>query len=169
MVDVGLDVPSTPLVNVGSGPSPVSIASLAHNHGLVVVYLQRDHHCTNCRSQVQSVGAQVGDFRERGAEPVSVVPEPTERVRTWQEAYDLPYPLLADPDATVGESLGQPIRFGWLGDWSDFLGRMPLVAIIDGSGDAPNVVWTEAGRSTFDRPSVDDVLDRLDAVRVDAT
>lgn len=160
-------LPTASLTNVGPGPSPVSVAKLAASEDLLVVLLQRDHHCTNCRSQVQAVADRVEEFRDRGAEPVSVVPEPVERVREWQDAYALPYPLLADPEASVGDALEQPVRFGRLGEWSDFLGRMPLVAVVDGRGGQPRVTWTHAGRSTFDRPSIDELLDRLDERRGD--
>jgi peroxiredoxin Q/BCP len=159
MADRPLEVP---FENLGPGPSPASLADLADAHDFVVVYLQRDHYCTNCRDQVRAVADRIDDFRDRAAQPVSVLPEPVERVREWQDAYDLPYPLFADPDATAGEGFDQPVRFGILGDWSDFFGRMPQVVIVDGRQTPPEVVWTHAGRSTFDRPSVDDVLGLLD-------
>jgi peroxiredoxin Q/BCP len=108
------------------------------------------------------VGERIGDFRDRDAEPVSVVPEPAERVREWQDEYDLPYPLLVDPDATAGDAFDQPVRFGIIGDWSASLGRMPQVVIVDGRREPPEIVWTHAGRSTFDLPSVDDILTGLD-------
>ncbi|MFB6310782.1 MAG: redoxin domain-containing protein [Salinirussus sp.] len=158
-------VPTVALENLGPGPSPVSLDELSALHDFLVVFLQRDHHCTNCRRQVQSVADRVDSFRERNAEPVSVVPESSDLVRKWQQSYTLPYPLLADPDAIIGEALGQPVRFGPLGNWSDFLGRMPLVAIIDGRGDSPRIAYSTAGRSTFDRPSIDDLLEQLDSIR----
>lgn len=154
--------PDLTLPNVGPGPSPLSLSALAKSNDFVVVFLQRDHFCTNCRKQVQAVAARVEEFRERGPEPVSIVPEPVETVREWQDSYDLPYPLLADPEAAAGAAFDQPVRFGVLGDWSDFLGRMPQVVIVDGRGDEPEVAWSHAGRSTFDRPDVDDVLAVID-------
>jgi len=50
-----------------------------------------------------------------------------------------PYPLLADPDAAVGDAYDQPIRFGILGDLSDFFGRMPAVVIVDRRGEEPAI------------------------------
>ncbi|MFB6088040.1 MAG: peroxiredoxin family protein [Haloarculaceae archaeon] len=155
--------PSFALPNVGPGPDPCSLSDLADDE-FVVVYLQRDHYCTNCRKQVQSVADRYDEFRERDAEVVSVVPEPRDKVREWQDSYDLPYPLLADPDTTVGDTFDQPVRFGFLGDLSDFLGRMPEVVVIDTRGD-PEVAWTDRSSSTFDRPDVDDVLAELDRLR----
>jgi peroxiredoxin Q/BCP len=165
MVDLPVDAA---LENVGPGGTPLTFSDLADGTDFVVVFLQRDHYCTNCRDQVRTVAARIDDFRDRGAEPVSVVPEPVDRVREWQDEYDLPYPLLADPDAAAGEAFDQPVRFGILGDWSDFLGRMPLVVVVDGRREPLEAVWTHEGRSTFDRPSVDDVLDAIDSHRQDS-
>lgn len=153
------------LPNVGPGPDPLALSDLVAGHDFVVVYLQRDHLCTNCRKQVQQVADRYGEFRERNAEVVSVVPEPREKVQTWQDSYDLPYPLLADPDAAAGETFDQPVRFGFLGELSDFLGRMPEAVVVDTRDGDPTVGWSYAGRSTFDRPSIDDVLDALDDFR----
>ena len=95
------------LPNVSLGPDPWSLSAVATEHDFVVVYLQRDHLCTNCRKQVQQVAKRYADFRERRAEVVSVVPEPREKVRDWQDSYDLPYPLLADPDIEAGDLFDQ--------------------------------------------------------------
>ncbi|PSQ60688.1 MAG: peroxiredoxin [Halobacteriales archaeon SW_9_67_25] len=150
------------LPNVGPGPDPLELSTLVADHDFVVVYLQRDHLCTNCRKQVQQVAARYEEFGERNAEVVSIVPEPREKVQSWQDRYDLPYPLLADPDAAAGETFDQPVRFGFLGDLSDFLGRMPEVVVVSSGDGEPTVAWSYAGRSTFDRPSVEDVLGALD-------
>jgi peroxiredoxin Q/BCP len=158
-----MSAPAFELDNVGPGPDPLSLSALAEEADAVVVLLQRDHYCTNCRQQVQSVAKRYDEFRERNAEVVSVVPEPRERVAEWQSSYDLPFPLLADPDATAGETYDQPVRFGFLGDLFDFVGRMPEAVIVDLRGE-PTVSWSHAGKSTFDRPSIDDLLDRLDEV-----
>lgn len=68
---------------------------------------------------------------------MTIVSEPLDRVREWQDRYDLPYPLLADPDATAGAAYDQPVRFGRLGKLSDVLGRMPVVVIVDRRVDPP--------------------------------
>jgi peroxiredoxin Q/BCP len=156
------------LPNVGPGPDPCSLSELGADHDFVVVYLQRDHLCTNCRKQVQGLKERYDDFTARGAEVVSIVPEPREKVQSWQDSYDLPYPLLADPEASAGDAFDQPVRFGFLGDISDFLGRMPEVVVVDTRGDQPRVAWSYSGRSTFDRPDVDEVLAQLESLRNEA-
>jgi len=151
------------LPNVGPGPDPLSLSALSADNEFALLLFQRDHHCTNCRKQVQEVAERYEAFRERNAELVSIVPEPTERVRSWQDSYDLPFPLLADPEARVGEAYDQPVRFGFLGDLSDFLGRMPEAVVVDLRGE-PEIAWSYVGSSTFDRPSVEDLLARIEEV-----
>ena len=157
--------PAFSLPNVAAGPDPFSLDAMAEDVSFVVLFFQRDHYCTNCREQVQEIAGRVADFRQRDAEVVSIVPEPPERVAEWQERYQLPYPLLADPEGTTGEAYDQPVRFGVLGDLSDFLGRMPTVAIVDRRGDEPTLAHVAHGRSTFDRPALDDLLAQLDELR----
>jgi peroxiredoxin Q/BCP len=153
------------LPNVAAGPDPFSLSDLPESVDFVVLFFQRDHYCTNCREQVQDLAARYGEFRERDAEVVSVVPEPVERVREWQDSYDLPYPLLADRDAEVGAAYDQPVRFGVLGRFSDFLGRMPEVVVVDRRGEEPETAYAHRGTSTFDRPEIDDLLAELDGLR----
>lgn len=157
--------PDFELPNVGPGPNPLSLSALADDHDFVVVLLQRDYYCTNCRKQVQNVAKRYDEFEARNAEVVSIVPEPEARVREWQTQYELPFPLVSDPDTVVGDAYDQPLRFGLLGDLSDFFGRMPEAVIIDLRGENPEVGWVHRGRSTFDRPSIDDLLAEVDDLR----
>ena len=161
-------VPDFSLTNVASGPDPFSLAALPADIEFAVLFFQRDHYCTNCRKQVQQLAQRIGDFHERDAEVVSIVPEPVERVESWQESYDLPFPLLADPDIKAGEAYDQPVRFGILGRFSDFFGRMPEIVIVDRRGAEPEIAWVHKGSSTFDRPDIDEILAELDGLRGDS-
>lgn len=160
-------VPDFSLRNVAAGPDPFSLSALGDDVDFVVLFLQRDHYCTNCRKQVQQLAERVEEFRSRNAELVSIVPEPVDRVESWQESYDLPYPLLADPETEAGDAYDQPVRFGLLGRVSDFFGRMPVVVIIDRRGETPTIEYTYEGSSTFDRPTIDEILAKLDDIRDD--
>lgn len=160
-------VPSFSLPNVAVGPDPFSLESLPDDVDFAVLFFQRDHYCTNCRSQVQSLADRIDEFRDRGAAVVSIVPEPVERVKSWQDQYDLPYPLLADPETEAGDAYDQPVRFGLLGRFSDFFGRMPEVVVVDRRGPDPEIDYVHRGSSTFDRPDVDDLLATLDDLRDD--
>ncbi|ESS07902.1 MAG: peroxiredoxin [uncultured archaeon A07HN63] len=156
------------LPNVAAGPDPFSISHLDDDIAFVVLFFQRDHYCTNCRQQVQTIADRIGAFRNRDAEPVSIVPEPIEKVEGWQDKYDLPYPLCADPDAEIGAAYDQPVRFGVLGRFSDFFGRMPAVVILDRRASPSEIAYVHKGSSTFDRPSIDDLLGELDELRSEA-
>ena len=153
------------LPNVAAGPDPFSPVDLPDDVSFVLLFFQRDHYCTNCRSQVQALADRIDAFHERGAEVVSIVPEPVDRLEEWQSRYELPYPLLADPDAAVGDAFDQPVRFGILGEYSDFFGRMPAVVVLDRRGEELDVVSAHRGRSTFDRPDIDELLAELDEIR----
>jgi peroxiredoxin Q/BCP len=151
------------LPNVGPGPDPFRLDAVEAD--FLLLFFQRDYYCTNCRSQVQTLADRYEEFCARDAEVVSILPESVDQTRDWQTEYDLPYPLLADPDAAVGDQYDQPVRFGPLGRISDFFGRMPEVVVLDLRGDEPTVAYTYRSRSTFDRPSVDDLLAELDDLR----
>lgn len=152
----------TTLTNVGTGPEELSLQDLAATHDFLVLLFQRDHYCTNCREQVQQVRDRYTEFERRNAEVVSIVPEPPEKLREWQAKYDLPYPLVADPDASVSEEYDQPVRFGILGKLSDFFGRMPKAVILDCRDGEPTVAYSHEGSSTWDRPELDELLAAID-------
>lgn len=154
--------PPFELPNVGPGPDPLSLSQLATDNEFVLLLFQRDYHCGNCRKQVQVFADWYDDFCERNTEVVSVVPEPRERVQSWQEEYDLPYPLCADPETTAGTEYDQPVRFGPLGRFSDLLGRMPKAVLLDCRGDDPTIVYTHEGSSTWDRPELEEIFDAID-------
>ncbi|MFP8956552.1 redoxin domain-containing protein [Natrialbaceae archaeon A-CW3] len=168
-----------PLENVGPGPDPLRLRGVAEMvtppdptttgeetpaYDAVVVLFHRDHHCGNCRRQVRAVAERYDEFVSRSAQVVSIVPEPRERVEEWQDAYDLPFPICADPEASAGEAIDQQIRLGSLGERSDLLGRMPAAIVLDvrksGSLEA---VYEHHGRSRWDRPTVDDLLATVEA------
>lgn len=81
-----------------------------------------------------------------------------DRAQKWQDAYDLPYPLLADPSTQLGDEFDQPARFGAIGQLHDILGRMPEALVIDVTGPAPEVVYVHQGISSADRPSIDELF-----------
>jgi len=155
--------PEVSLPNVGRGPDPYVLRET--DADVVVFLFQRDYHCTNCRAQVEDVAARAGEFRERGAEVVSVLPEPAERARGW--VTDPPFPVLADPAGSVGESYGQRVRFGPVGRLHDLIGRMPVAAVVDARPAEPRLVESHRGTNPWDRPSVDDLLASVDAVLAD--
>ena len=159
-------LPEGTFPNVAAGPDPFTFSEFVAAEGVdfLLVLLQRDYYCTNCRKQVRQIRDRYDEFRERNAAVVSIVPEPSEQVESWQAQYDLPYPLLADPEAAVGDAYDQPVGFGFLGSLSDFFGRMPEAILFD-VRESPEIVWTHRGSSTFDRPEIDDFFERIDEAR----
>ncbi|KTG29433.1 peroxiredoxin family protein [Haloferax profundi] len=147
------------LPNVAAGPETLSPATL--DADFLLLLLQRDYYCKVCRRQVQSVKRRYDEFEARDAEVVSVLPDPPERAEKWQRSYDLPFPLLADPGAEVGDEFDQPTRFGALGKLHDMVGRMPEAVLVD-LRDDPEVVYTHRGSNPADRPKLDDLLRRID-------
>jgi peroxiredoxin Q/BCP len=154
--------PAFELDNVGAGPDPLSLSALAGDNEFVLLLFQRDYHCGNCRKQVQVFADWYDDFQDRETEVVSIVPEPRERVQSWQDEYDLPYPLCADPEKTVSEAYEQPVRFGILGKVSDLFGRMPKAVLLDCRGEEPTIVYAHEGSSTWDRPELQEIFGEID-------
>jgi len=150
------------LPNAGAGPDPLVLSLLADDHEFVLLLFQRDYHCTNCRSQVQAVNDRYDEFEARNTAVVSIVPEPPDRLADWQESYGLSFPLCADLDATVSDAYGQPVRFGILGSLSDFLGRMPEAVLLDCRDAEPTITYDYEGSSTWDRPSIEELLRAID-------
>ena len=154
---------SVELANGGVGPDPLRLDAL--DVEFVVLLFQRDHLCGNCRNQVQEIAARYEEFRERNTAVVSVLPEPKERAAEWAASYDLPFPVVADPDTETADRFGQPVRFGFLGELHDLLGRMPLVVIIDRRADEPRLVYSHVGNAPSDRPTIEGLLLELDHKR----
>lgn len=154
------------LDNVGAGSSPLSFRKLAvsEDTDAIVLLLQRDYHCRQCRQQVQDVAARYDEFEGANAVAVSVLPEPADRARKWQDTYELPFPLLADPQTEVGESVDQPTRFGLLGQAFDLVGRMPESVVFDTTDDDFDAVFVHQGTRPGDRPSIDDLIEHVQSV-----
>ncbi|WP_243700479.1 peroxiredoxin family protein [Halorussus pelagicus] len=165
--DLGVSELDFELPNAGAGPDPLALSAFAADNDAIVLLFQRDYHCRNCRQQVRDVADRYGEFRERDAAVVSVLPESAARARKWQTNVHLPFPLVADEEKAVAEQYGQPTRFGKLGGLHDLVGRMPEVAILDARGDDLRLFGVHRGDKPADRPSVDDVLAMLDRMLAD--
>ena len=157
--------PPFELPNLAAGPDPLTLSSLAKEREFVLLLFQRDYRCGNCRKQVQVFADWHDEFRDRGTEVVSIVPEPPERVAHWQDEYDLPYPLCADPEKTVSAAYDQPVRFGLLGSLSDLFGRMPKAVLLDCRSGDPTIVYAHEGSSTWDRPELQELFAEIDERR----
>ncbi|WP_238392112.1 peroxiredoxin family protein [Halorussus amylolyticus] len=151
------------LPNAGAGPDPVVLSDLAADpdNDAIVVFFHRDYRCRNCREQVEEVADRYGEFRDRDAAVVSVLPEPKAKAEKWQKKFHLPFALAADEEKSVADQYGQPTRFGALGKRLDIVGRMPETAILD-ARDGLELFAVHRGDKPADRPSTDDVLAMVD-------
>lgn len=157
----GLDLDFT-LPNVGAGADPFALSDCDADLALVLIH--RHYLCGNCRGQVKDVTAQYGEFVDRDTEVVSVVPTSEDKAAEWADTHDVPYPLLYDPEKSVGAKYGQPVKFGFLGRRFELLGRMPQVALLDLRRE-PELLWESVGRHPADRPDVEDLLAEIDKFR----
>jgi peroxiredoxin Q/BCP len=151
---VGEPAPAVAGPNVGAGPDRFDLAALDDDTHAVVLVLMRDYYCTKCKAQANRLADRYEAFRERGAEVVAVLPEEADRARDWT---DTPYPLLADPEKAVAEEYDQPTKYGALGRFSDFAGRMPEAVVLDTSGE-PEIAYVHRGDGMDDRPTEDELL-----------
>jgi peroxiredoxin Q/BCP len=160
----GARAPAFELPNVGPGPDPIALSDLTVEGEFVVLFFQRGYRSTPCREQVTRIAKRIDGFLARNAAVAAVVPEPREQVERWRERIDPPFPLLADPEGTAGPEYGQSIRLDAIDDWSDFFGRMPLVAVVDARGLDPEIAWTYRSNWVSDRPKTAAILDAVDEV-----
>jgi peroxiredoxin Q/BCP len=156
--------PAFELRNAGIGPDPLSLGTVADLVDFAILLLLRDYHCPKCRAQVQRVAEKAGTVQRRDTAVIPVLPDSYEKARSWQEEYDLPFPLLADPDGDVGEQYDQGRRFGALGQLHDVIGRMPKAVVLDLQG-TPEIVEAYEGSSPGDRPQIEELLDTVDDIR----
>ena len=154
--------PDFELPNVGVGPDPLSLEGVAEKVDFAVLLLLRDYHCPKCKNQVQSLAEEAKKFAEMNAVVLPVLPEPVERAEDWQQQFDLPFPLLADPDKDLAEKYDQPTKYGALGKLHDLIGRLPESVILDTRADEPEIVYTYEGESAGDRPEIETLLEEID-------
>lgn len=151
---------SVELPNGGVGPDPLRLDIL--DAEFVVLLFQRDYLCGTCRNQVQAIANRYGEFRERNTVVVSILPESKDRAADWATDYELPFPVVADPNTETADRFGQPVRFGFLGTLHDLIGRMPLAVIVDLRSDEPRLVYSHVGNAPSDRPTIEGLLLELD-------
>jgi peroxiredoxin Q/BCP len=147
--------------NVGAGTDPYRLTDAFDDADRLVLLLQRDYYCQVCKRQTKRFAERYDEFAERNAEVVVVVPDPPDKVEGWARDIEPPFPLLADDDAALGDEYDQRVRFGVLGELHDAIGRMPEAVVLSHDGEM-NVEHVHSGGSYFDRPSVDELLEKVD-------
>ena len=157
-------VPQFELRNAGVGPDPLSLDVIAETVDFAILLLLRDYHCPKCRAQVTRVAEKAETIERRDTAVIPVLPDSYEKASDWQSEFDLPFPLLADPNGEVGDAYDQPRRFGLLGQLHDVIGRMPKAVVLD-LRDDPEIVEAVDGKTPGDRPPLEDLLSPIDDLR----
>lgn len=157
-------VPEFELRNVGVGPDPLSFSTVADLVDFAILLFLRDYHCPKCRAQVQRVAEKAETLDRRDTAVIPILPDSVEKARAWQDDYDLPFPLLADPGGDVGDQYGQQRRFGVFGRLHDVIGRMPKAVVLDLRAE-PRLIDAYEGSTPGDRPRIEDLLDSVDELR----
>ncbi|ELZ21094.1 alkyl hydroperoxide reductase/ Thiol specific antioxidant/ Mal allergen [Halosimplex carlsbadense 2-9-1] len=164
-LDSGVVAPDFELPNVGNGPDPLSLDHVVDTVDFAVLLLLRDYHCPKCKNQVQTLAEEARQFAELNAVVLPILPEPVDRAADWQEQFDLPFPLLADPEKDIADKYDQPTQYGKLGELHDMIGRLPESVVLDTRGDEAEIVYTYEGESPGDRPEVETLLGEIDRLQ----
>jgi thioredoxin-dependent peroxiredoxin len=83
---------------------PVSLEALRGRP--VVLYFYPKDDTPGCTTQACGIRDAWGEFERVGAVVLGVSPDSPESHAAFREKYDLPFPLLADPEHTVAEAYG---------------------------------------------------------------
>ncbi len=126
---------------------------------MVVFY--RGLHCPVCQTYLKELGSKVGEFRDRGVEPVVVSGDERERAeeakRAWglgavEVGYGLPTDTMREWGLFVSSGIGdgEPSRFG-----------EPGLFLIEPDG---SVYYEAINSMPFGRPALGDMLAAIDFV-----
>lgn len=160
----GESIPEFELRNVAIGPDPLSLSTVANMVDFAILLFLRDYHCPKCRTQVQRVARKAETLDRRDTAVIPILPDSVEKAQDWQDDYDLPFPLLADPGGETGDQYGQQRRFGVFGKLHDVIGRMPKAVVLDLRGEA-TLVDAYEGSTPGDRPKIEELLESVDDLR----
>lgn len=152
----------TEFPNVAAGPKTVSVADLGTESAFVVLLLMQSPGSGTCRQQAREIAAEYDEFQRRNATVASIVPGSAPKVRSWRRLVDPPFPVLADREAALAEEFYQRTRYGRLGRFVSSIGRVPMTVVLDYRDEEPSIEYTYEGATSFDRPSVHELLAAID-------
>lgn len=142
----------------------------------LMVFFYRGGWCPFCNFQIREITEAYEQFSDRGILPVAVSVDQPDKAAETDRAYDIPFPVLADPDLEIHqgfnvtfeadeEEVEQLAGFGI--DLEAASGRdhntfaIPGVFIIDSDG---TVTWAHANLDYRVRPSVEQLLSVIDGL-----
>ncbi len=111
MLDVGDKVPDFELV-MDTGQT-ISLDELLIDGALILYFYPADF-TTGCTAEACDIRDMYPSIREANANVVGVSPQSAATHQRFRDKYELPFPLLADPDKTVIKAFGVngPMGFG---------------------------------------------------------
>ena len=83
---------------------PVTLSSFRGRS--VILYFYPKDDTPGCTTEACEFRDAYDRFRERGVEVIGVSPDRVDSHRKFKDKYELPFPLLADPEHEVAESYG---------------------------------------------------------------
>lgn len=150
------------LPDASTGGEALSSAELAAEHDAVLVVLLRSHYCPLCREIVQSLAEEYQSFTSRSTAVVPVLPDQVERGAVWQRRYELPFPILADPDES-----SEGDRFDTFAPYQGYLRELPGAILFRGSEDDADdrleMVTTFSEEQSQHFPTVEAILEEVAA------
>jgi peroxiredoxin Q/BCP len=133
-VDAGAAAPDFTLTS-DSGEA-VSLSSLRGKP--VVLYFYPKDDTPGCTTQACGIRDAWGEFERRGAVVLGVSPDEEASHAKFREKYDLPFPLLADPDHATAEAYGVWVEKKNYG--KTYMGIERSTFVIDADGNVAKVM-----------------------------
>lgn len=149
---------------------PVTFTELMKNAPLLVIFY-RGGWCPFCNFQVRQLSQAFPDFQKQGVEPVLISADEVEGAVLVRMAYEVPFPLLSDPDLAAHEAFQVTLaindvtfnlykyKYGLdLEAWSRRLHHkiaIPSVFLIDKTG---TVQWAHLALDYTTRPNPEQLL-----------
>ncbi len=152
----------------------VTLGNLLEN-GPIMVIFYRGGWCPFCNYQVRQVTQAYEQFKQRNVTPVLVSVDQTDGAMLVKEAYEIPFPVLSDPDLAAHESFNAVIeldnahyekykKYGIdLEVWSGLdHHKMAAPAVFLVAKDA-KVLWSHVAMDFKTRPDIDQLLSVIDS------
>lgn len=145
-----------------------------HTKGAILLVFYRGGWCPYCNFQVRELTTANPELQERGVTPVFVSVDRMEESARTTAAYDIPFPVLSDPDLVAHKAFrvmhqadsDEVARLRGFGhDLEASSGRdhhviaIPSIFLVDREG---LVRWAHADRDYKRRPSVGQLLNAID-------
>jgi peroxiredoxin len=171
-LEVGSEAPDI-AVAAADGSGEVDLRELASKQPVLVIFY-RGGWCPFCNYQIRQLSTNYEPFEERGVLPVLISVDQMSEASKTEQAYEIPFPVLADPDLKAHEAFDviyeaedeEVERLAKMGmDLEAASGRdhhsyaIPSVFLI--STDA-EILWAHAHLDYSKRPTIEQLVEVLD-------